>query len=354
MVENIIMPAISVLLPFYNARDYLKLSIESVLEQTYKDFELILINDGSSDDSLAIAESFADHRIRIINSPLNKGIVASLNIGLEQANGHYIARMDADDLCSPMRFEKQIEFLERHLEIGIVGCSAQLIDGQGNKIGFHRMPISSLEVRWNSMFICPFLHSSILMRKVILEKNSLKYDAFYYPAEDYELWGRFLEVSEGANLPEMLINYRTHHKSISSLNKNRQIEKHLIISNRIIRKNSNYLQMSDDRQYQLLIAVGHLDSSEVGYLSRAELAQDYLTIWESFADRYSDHPELRLVKERVIAKAARMILYPPVQKGMKYGIKKIQQIQTSWIIPFLKFFPSKLIEHMVSKRFIKW
>src|SRR5688572_768328 len=129
-------PLISVLMPVYNAGPYLKESIESVLAQTYDNFEFLIINDGSTDSSEKEILSYNDVRIHYVKCETNSGLIATLNQGLALATGKYIVRMDADDICRPQRFEKQVRFMENHPEIGICGCCADVIDRKDVKMKY--------------------------------------------------------------------------------------------------------------------------------------------------------------------------------------------------------------------------
>jgi len=207
---------ISVLMPVYNAQKYIKVAVESILNQTFTDFEFIIINDGSSDESLKIIEGYAlqDARIKVINRE-NKGLIKTLNEGLKLAKGKYIARMDADDISLPLRFEKQIQYLEEHSDCIAVGTLAKLIDSDGDVIG----PMGSLtahseidNAHLNGKGGA-IVHPSAMFRtdEVLSEGGYL--EGFMH-AEDLELWLRLAEVGKLANIPETLFLYRQHLDSI--------------------------------------------------------------------------------------------------------------------------------------------
>ncbi|MES2767742.1 MAG: glycosyltransferase [Bdellovibrionota bacterium] len=218
------MSQLSVLLPIYNSEKYLARAIESVLDQSFSDFELLLLNDGSSDSSLKIAESFKDSRIRIINNPKNQGLIDTLNIGINAAaSNKYICRMDADDICEKDRFEKQIQFLNKHPEIDVVGTNIMFIDKKGKEID------RSLEVPADPNFIFCLLtrsvcvlHPTVMLRKEVY--NSFQYQPAYKSAEDYDLWTRVSFRYKISNLPEKLLRYRIHDESISHAQRGNQME----------------------------------------------------------------------------------------------------------------------------------
>lgn len=204
---------ISSILPCYNAEKFIKESIESVLSQTYENWELIIIDDGSKDNSAKIIKSFQDSRIKYFKNNKNIGVVKSLNKGVKKAQGTYIARIDADDRMAPQRLEKQITFLSQNPEYAVVGSAHRLINAQGFTISYYRYPQHNEEIQWYKNFINPFSHPSVMLRKDIFEDYNYS-DAFPY-CEDYELWFRILENHKGYNLPEALTDYRIHGENLS-------------------------------------------------------------------------------------------------------------------------------------------
>ena len=212
------LPLVTVLMPVYNAERYLEFSIESILNQTFSDFEFIIINDGSSDNSLDIIKSYADkdNRIKVINRK-NKGLVKTLNEGVKLAAGKYIARMDGDDISMPERLEKQFNYMERHRQVGIVGGYAKLVDINNNYIDDMIYPISNYFCKLALCNNTVFAHPAIFIRRqVALE---FTYSALAWPAEDYELWMRISKIWKMHNIPEFLLRYRISDESISSTNK---------------------------------------------------------------------------------------------------------------------------------------
>ncbi len=200
-------PAISVILPVYNAEKYLRDSIASILAQHFDNFELIVLNDGSTDDSEKIISSFHDDRIVYVRHA-NRGLAATINRGILLARGKYIARQDNDDISVPQRFAEQYNFLESHPDIALLGCSAVIIDENGKTTGrFHDHPTSEIQLRYALLFNNPFVHSSVMIRKSVFEKSG-GYSEDPNLFEDYEMWSRIARVSGIANLPSRLLQYR--------------------------------------------------------------------------------------------------------------------------------------------------
>lgn len=208
-------PLISVVMPVYNGGQYLAAAIESILNQTFGDFEFLIVEDGSTDDSLSIIKAYQqkDDRIRIIVNDGNKGLVYSLNTAFDQVKSKYIARMDADDIAMSERLAKQVEFMEKNPDITIVGTQIKLTTtGKPTRVDLHHDEIKIDLLMYNQLS-----HPTVMIRKEdILEKN-LHYKNDYYSSEDYKLWTQI--VSSGlkvANLPDVLLQYRVHEAQMSS------------------------------------------------------------------------------------------------------------------------------------------
>jgi glycosyltransferase involved in cell wall biosynthesis len=210
---------ISVLMPVFNAERYLKLAIDSILNQTFQDFEFVIINDGSTDSSEEIILSYNDSRIKYHKNAENIGLIATLNKGIDLCNGRFVARMDADDISLPERLQKQWDFLNKRPEIVMVGSDVEMIDMQNQRIkDVQYCPAYLLKTQL--FFSNTFAHPSILIRKDIL--SEFAYNADYIYAEDYFLWSQIAFKYPVANLPEILIKYRVHQESVSLQNEQQQ------------------------------------------------------------------------------------------------------------------------------------
>lgn len=209
-------PTVSIILPCYNADKYLQECLDSIFAQTFTDFELILIDDGSVDDTKSIIKSNIDPRLIYISNRKNSGIVSSLNKGIKLAKGRYIARMDSDDVIAKMRLQMQVDFLEKNSDYGMVGCWHNVINADGMLINRMQYPVDSDELRLLLLFRNQFAHPSIVLRTTIVKE--LLYDDDFKYCEDYELWTRMAEHAKVANLPDYLLSYRIHDENSSSLN----------------------------------------------------------------------------------------------------------------------------------------
>lgn len=224
------LPLVSVIFPVYNGATYLREAIESILNQTYNNIELIIINDGSKDDSAAIIVTYLDPRIRFYRQA-NQGLAATLNRSIGFAQGEYIARQDQDDISLPQRFEKQVAFLQTHPDHGMVGTWAEIIEGTKKTGRAHRHPSESAVLKFNLLFNNPFVHSSMMVRKKVFEKVGLySTDKTRQPPEDYELWSRVAREFEVANIPEPLVVYREMPGSMSRVGENPFLERVINLS----------------------------------------------------------------------------------------------------------------------------
>ncbi len=201
---------VSVLMPVYNAADYVKEAIESILAQDYTHFELIIIDDGSTDNTAQIVGHYkkSDPRITFLHHSKNRGLVTILNEGLNIANGDYIARMDADDISLPNRLSRQVAFMEENPEIGV---SSAWLKTFGKKNGIvWKNPTDDREIRAKSFCSNPIWHPLAIMRKSVVGAHHLRYHESYVRQEDYKMWIDFMKVSQLANIPEILLHYRLH------------------------------------------------------------------------------------------------------------------------------------------------
>jgi glycosyltransferase involved in cell wall biosynthesis len=207
---------ISAIMPVYNGEKYIKDTIDSVLGQTYKDFEFIIVDDGSTDNTLNIIKDFDDTRIRFITVN-HGGIVNALNTGLDMAVSEYIVRVDGDDISLPERFERLLGYMENNKDVVVCGSWAKTINTNGEVTGELKYPpIDDVGIKKYLLLHNPFIHPSVIIRKDILNKSG-KYKKYKHN-EDYELWSSVLKYGNGHNIPEELILYRVHESQVTRKN----------------------------------------------------------------------------------------------------------------------------------------
>ena len=210
-------PLVTVLMTVYNGAEYLKISVNSIVTQTFKDFEFLIVNDCSTDNSVEIIESFNDKRIVIYDNEKNLGQTKSLNIGLKLAKGKYIARIDADDVALPKWLERLVSYIREHSEYAAISPAVIIIDSAGKTKKIRRVPISFHEIIFRIFFDSPMNHVSVLMNKdLILEHGG--YNEEFKITQDYELWSSLVRNCYSiTNIPEILMSCREHSNSVLSM-----------------------------------------------------------------------------------------------------------------------------------------
>ncbi len=214
-------PSISVIMPIYNAEEYLKESIESILSQSFKDFEFVIVNDGSVDSSKTIVESFDDDRIRFIDRH-HEGFAKTLNAAIKASKGRYLARIDSDDFAEVDRLKLQFEFMEQNPDVGILGAQGVLVDPEGKVVGDLKRPVSQDCLSKYIEYACPVIHSTYFVRKEVYE--ALEGYRDIPPVEDYDLLFRASELGyKIQNLPDQLVQYRINPTGMTLKNLQRSI-----------------------------------------------------------------------------------------------------------------------------------
>lgn len=246
-------PEITVLMPAYNAEKYIAEAITSVLKQSFSDFELLIVNDGSTDHTVKIIESFRDDRIVLIHQE-NQGVSSALNTGLNYARADYIARFDADDICNRDRLKIQYNFITTYPEYDIIGSAADYLDVEGNYI-FTQHPVAHLneEIQALQYTVCPFIHSSVFYKKEVILSNG-GYNEHAYTFEDHFLWVNILKNAKACNLSQALIKVRLNPESITidekwRTRKFREIKYSTLKRRSITAAEGLELQEIGDRQY---------------------------------------------------------------------------------------------------------
>ena len=217
---------VTVLMPVYNAGEFIKEAIDSILDQTYEEFEFLIINDGSTDSSINIIESYKDKRIKLINNTENVGFTKSLNKGIEIAQGKYIVRMDADDIAETNRIEVQVEFMEDNEDVAVAGSNVVIFLSDKPLIKkLTDFPTRYSEIKCKLLFESPIMHQTVIMRKDVLLENNYRYKGEYKNIEDYELWMEMAEDHKIVNISKKLLRYRVISNSITNRSLKRMSDK---------------------------------------------------------------------------------------------------------------------------------
>jgi len=269
------MPELSIIMPLYNTERYVYQAIESLLAQTFTDFELIVVNDASTDNSLKIVQSFNDPRIKILNNVINRGIVYSRNKGLKEAQGSFIAPFDSDDMATPDKFSKQIDFLHSHPDMGMIGSWAKQIDEKGKLLQKKwKLNASSARIPAILLFRNYFVHSSIVMRREVIPLNG--YQTGFDIGEDYRMWHEIVQKFKVWNYPEYLVYYRIHPQSATThsdriRNFDRKILEHIYLNLGITLDDhsvSSLLNLKENKLSNTQEDLEHIENTLIGILAQ--------------------------------------------------------------------------------------
>lgn len=279
-------PMVTVLMPVYNGERYLRYAVDSILNQTFKDLEFLIIDDGSTDTSREIIRSYADPRIRLIENVKNQGLIKTLNRGLELAQGTYIARQDQDDVSHLQRLEKQVNFFTAHPGVVLAGTQVNSMDQYGRTSRPFGCCVlkSEIAIRWQSMFDNPFVHSSVMMRTDVVRREG-GYDEHFVACEDFEFFSRLTYTYQTSNLSEVLLDYRYHADSITS---HCTKEHNLLIGEILQRTLARYLKGAVPPQWvKTWLAVNNPHNFSF-VPSGNDIAQGIRSFHRCFAEKYPD------------------------------------------------------------------
>lgn len=205
---------VTIIMPVYNAGKFVHSAIDSICRQSFAGFDLLVLDDGSTDDTASVVQSFTDPRIHYIKNDCNMGVAKTLNRGLDLAQSEFVVRMDADDICYPQRLARQVDFMEKNPAVGLSGSWVRYFGNQPPIVD--RSPVGPEIVRAFLLFDNPLYHPSVILRKSCFDHYGLRYDPLYSRSEDYELWLRAAECFPIDNIPEPLIKFRCHGGSVTT------------------------------------------------------------------------------------------------------------------------------------------
>lgn len=298
---------ISVLMPVYNGALYLHEALDSVLNQTYKDFEIILINDGSTDLSEDVILSYNDDRIKYFKNATNLGVIKTQNKGLELCKGEYIARMDQDDICALNRFEKQVEFLDSNPDVAVCGTWFYTFDNKTGKRTKICPTVDYPQIIMDFMRTPQIGHPTVMMRKRILESEGYRYAENYTNVDDYKLFTIILLKHRIVNIPQFLLYYRLHDTNVSLVNRQKQFESAQIVKKEYVEALLGY-QISQ-RNFNAIF----LSEKVIDWKGFVCLTDELLLLWEKCGRSaiffgYMQQLFLRKVYSLSVLKFARYVL----------------------------------------------
>jgi glycosyltransferase involved in cell wall biosynthesis len=301
------MPEVSLVMTVLNGARYVQQAVASVLSQTHRDLELVVVDDGSTDQTRAILGELTDPRLRVLALPHNVGTFVAANRGLALTDGAFVARIDADDLCHPRRVERQLELFAASPALGIVGSDAQLIDADGERRGVAPTPYTDVAIRWQCLLRTPFHHSTVMWRRELAVRHDLRYDERLRIGGDYELWTRFLEVTTARNQKAPVVSYRVWRGGITGEQRPEQRRIQNEISARTIARWLPDFEIEAAELAQLrdllIIDRHHPGERAFGAPLRRTLAARYRALFEAFVRDRPPTPALAALRRAVARRA---------------------------------------------------
>ena len=314
---------VSVIISTYNTDEiFLRKSIESILEQTYKNLQIIIINDGSSNTDDMVIKSYNDNRITYIKHEQNKGLIYSLNEGLEEAKGEYIARMDSDDIATRDRIRIQVDYMEKNKDIFMTSTFFRMIGAENKKI------VNSLikpeEIKCELLYRTPILHPGVMIRSKKLIESKLKYSSNALHMEDFELWTRVAEVGKIAIIPKVCMLYRIHQNQIGNAHKEKQMD----MTKGLLESNLNKLG---------------LDVGDVKYLMYLNNGMCNMEINFNDLLAFIEKVESANLERKIYSKKLKNVLKNRViLQIIKYNRRSLSFILKYWNLDTLVFFVKRL------------
>lgn len=262
-------PLVTVLMPVYNAEKYVGQTIESILNQTYRHFEFLIIDDGSTDKSLEIINSYSDNRIRVVRNDKNIKLISTLNKGIDLAAGKYICRADADDVNLPGRLEKQVAFMERNPEYSACGSWVKIFYEDSDFTFVYKLTEKHDDIRVKTLYQNHFCHPASFFRKEFINQHKLRFDPLFIHSEDYCFFVRLSEIGKLYNIQENLVNIRKHSTNVSVLNADVQNRNSLlVIKFQLERMGINPEAINYDIYFRLFYATFDMNPDEIEYTEK--------------------------------------------------------------------------------------
>jgi Glycosyl transferase family 2 len=290
-------PNVTVLMCVFNGERFLRAAIDSILAQTYKDYEFVIVDDGSTDASMDIISSYRESRIRPMRIERNLGLAASLNQGLASSTGQYVARMDADDISLPHRLVQQVDFMERHPDIGICGSWIQVLHEQRRDVV--RDPTDSDTIHARLPFDSAIAHPSVIVNRALWDRAGLSYDTSFPCAQDYELWSRAARTVRLANIPEVLLLRRLHPDQVGQ----KQLDEQQRWAGRVRRTHLGWLCIAPtDEEFSLHQAISTWNwPNTYEFASRSRAWLERLWAANQRAGAYPEHAFCKVLAGRWLA-----------------------------------------------------
>lgn len=307
------LPAVSVLMPVYNGERYVRQAVDSILAQSFSDFEFIIVDDGSTDATRALLAEIDDPRVLVIENERNLGVTKSLNVGLGAVRGRFVARIDADDIADPERLALQVAYMRANPDVVLLGSGHVAVDDAGDQVEQVRRPMSDAEFRWTALLYSPVIHPSVMFRADLIDESGLRYDE-HADAEDYDMWIRMLAHGKGARLGRPLVTWRRHAGAIGVARRQQQLATTVRIALANVERQFPELLPHRDRIARLVELHGHGSEAPIGWHDAVVCLDAVDVLRRSFIAR-SSPPLSRQDRAAVTRNAALLLFGAVLRKG---------------------------------------
>lgn len=322
----------------YNDQKYIKEAVDSILNQSFSDFEFIIIDDASSDDTLVVIRNYNDKRIKIIENKENKGLTVNLNHALKVAEGEYIARMDGDDISYPERIKKQVEYLDRNRDVYLIGTSVQSF---GETDLFSILPDDSEELRIRMLLRPVFAHPSFMFRKELIEEGFF-YDESFRTAQDYDYAARVSRVHKIGRVKDVLLKYRIHPKQVSNSQGSNQLSNADIIRHRLLSELGVELTSDEEHVYNNWVSERKLSN-----------AGKYREAYSIISKCCNQNKEKKLYDKKKLELVLKKLLYTWVIRSRNIGFVIQFPYICKWNPINMKIFVGEIIRTIREKAICK-
>ncbi|MEG3640536.1 glycosyltransferase family 2 protein [Magnetococcus sp. PR-3] len=333
-------PTVSFVMSVRDGELFLREAVESILTQSFGDFECIIVDSASTDSTPHILKELAGQDARIVLQHLSDPSTTqaqALNHGLQQARGHWIARMDADDCCHPQRLAKQLAYLSEHPKVGLLGCGSRVVDRSGVLQQELIPPVQDLAIRWVWLCHNPFYHASVIFRRLLPNGKPVRYNPTYRFHSDYQLWGEMMQVMEVANLDALLMDQRDHsdNSSLRQHGESRDAARQQVKANlEALMPDQLWSEISVKKLRNMVRYPPYLKD----YRTMRE-AMEVLHVWHRFAKRHKKHPKRQhkiVVKELIILFMSAIPMAHMFQAWRSGLLKELWRMDRGVVVSHLK------------------
>ncbi len=328
---------VSVLMPVYNGERYLRAAVDSILGQSFTDFEFLIVDDGSTDGTRAVLAGIDDPRLRVIANERNMGVTKTLNVGLEAVRGRYVARFDADDIAHPERLAEQVAFLEANPDVVLLGSGYVSIDDAGHQVERVARPMADAEFRWTALLHSPVIHPSVMFRASLTGQGRLRYDE-HADAEDYDMWVRMLAFGAGARLGRPLVTWRRHAGAIGVARRRQQMATTIAIARANVERQFPALRAQRDKIARLVEIHGFGAEAPISWRDAAACLGAVNQMLRSFV---AQPPRPLSVDDRIaVTRNAALLLFGAVLR--KGRLHKRPLLAACFLVRAYRYLPSML------------